>query len=282
MAEYDTDSDSPDDMPHLMTGNELDTYSSHSREIPMDATADSPEEDKAPAWTEDPDRAMARRASQATVKDSVKQLHPYAQTLGITDLESCLALENATFSEAHRGTREKFEYRLTKSGQLCLGLFTSAEPGTPAHDAETSPFANAPDSSEPQRKGVLLAQIIATLTTNELVADEDMEVPENWREGVNVEAGSGHNEKGRTLAIHSFAVLPGYQRRGLGTTLLKAYVQRMVEGEVADRVSIITYKYLVPYYTRMGFDNKGESGSTHGGGDWIDMVRAKQRLGIWH
>lgn len=261
------------EMPSLATENDLGIHSENApRQAPMDATDDEEDSEDIEPIRDETDFEIARRASQATVKDSVKELHPYAQTLAISNLDSCLALENATFPEAHRGTREKFTYRLTKSGQFCLGLFTSAEPGAPAHEAATSASANPPDSFSPDRKGILLAQIIATLTTNVLVKDDDMAVPENWQETWPAESTAGHKEHGRTLAIHSFAVLPGYQRRGLGTTLLKAYVQRMVEGEVADRISILAYDHLVPYYQRMGFDHKGKSSSTHGGENWNDMV----------
>lgn len=34
-------------------------------------------------------------------------LHPYAQTLSLADLESCVALENAAFPEEERCSREK-------------------------------------------------------------------------------------------------------------------------------------------------------------------------------
>lgn len=39
--------------------------------------------------------------------DSLKQLHPFAQMLTISDLESCITLENATFPEDQRCSREK-------------------------------------------------------------------------------------------------------------------------------------------------------------------------------
>ena len=38
-------------------------------------------------------------------------LHPYVQTLSISDLESCVALENATFPEHERCSREKVDIR---------------------------------------------------------------------------------------------------------------------------------------------------------------------------
>ena len=83
----------------------------------------------------------------------------------------------------------------------------------------------------------------------------------------------GHNEAGRTLAVHSLAVLPAYQHVGLGTTLMKAYVQRMVESDVADRISILTYEDLIGFYTKLGFENKGKSSNSYGGGNWTNMVR---------
>lgn len=54
--------------------------------------------------------------------------------------------------------------------------------------------------------------------------------------------------------------------------LMRAYVQRMVEAENADRIAIITYPNLVTWYEQMGFESLGESKCKHGGGGWIDMV----------
>lgn len=38
---------------------------------------------------------------------NLSDLHPYVQTLSLMDVESCVALENATFPENERGSREK-------------------------------------------------------------------------------------------------------------------------------------------------------------------------------
>lgn len=40
-------------------------------------------------------------------KNEEKNIHPYVQTLSLSDLESCLAVENAAFPEHHRATKEK-------------------------------------------------------------------------------------------------------------------------------------------------------------------------------
>lgn len=100
-----------------------------------------------------------------------------------------------------------------------------------------------------------------------------MKIPASANSGVSEGAAIGHQEDGRTIAIHSLAVLPDYQKKGLGTILMKDYIQRMVESETADRIAILTYGHLVRWYQEtFGFQRKGESGTTFGGGEWVDMV----------
>lgn len=43
------------------------------------------------------------------IPDKVKELHPYCAILGLSDLESCVRLENATFPEEQRCSREKVQ-----------------------------------------------------------------------------------------------------------------------------------------------------------------------------
>ena len=52
------------------------------------------------------DREMQLSNSLRTGTEKAN-LHPYVQALSIADLESCLALEEACFPEAERGSREK-------------------------------------------------------------------------------------------------------------------------------------------------------------------------------
>ena len=86
----------------------------------------------------------------------------------------------------------------------------------------------------------------------------------------------GHKENGRTICIHSLAVLPQYQNSGLGMTLMKSFLQRTESHGIADRAALITHKELIPYYEGFGFENKGESKCQFGGGGWYDMVRELQ------
>ncbi len=123
----------------------------------------------------------------------------------------------------------------------------------------------------------MLAHIVATQTSSETVTDASMGYPEDWQSPnpKPPKDGSeplGHQIHGKTIAIHSLAVLPAHQRKGLGKTLMRAYIQRMEDAGVADRLSLLAHEHLVRYYEKLGFDNRGESKATFGGGGWYDMV----------
>ena len=174
---------------------------------------------------------------------------------------------------SHAETRcSQFQYRLTTCGELSLGIFTSLEDKDPETERPKTPTieTSAPVySGAPERKAVLLGHIVATKTTNPTVTDADMEIPSPSSTKDKV----GHQETGQTICIHSLAVLPDYQGKGLGKTLMKAYLQRMEGQGVAERVALIARQELVVYYEGFGFVNRGKSGVRFGGGGWYDMVK---------
>ncbi|CAD0094835.1 unnamed protein product [Aureobasidium vineae] len=137
---------------------------------------------------------------------------------------------------------------------------------------ETASSAHHVYSGAPARKSVLLAHCVVTKTINPTVMDEDMEVPNDWKTSSVSSDNIGHREEGRTIAVHSLAVLPSLQNRGLGSTLLKAFIQRMEYVQAADRVALLAHGELVKFYEKLGFQNKGPSKATFGGGNWVDMV----------
>ena len=141
---------------------------------------------------------------------------------------------------------------------------------------------------------MLLGHLIATKTTHPTVTDADMAIPSPSPSSTTTTSNTpttttsssssnppnpekqelpGHREQGRTLCIHSLAVLPAYQRRGLGRTLLTAYLQRMESHGIADRAALLTHEALIPYYESFGFRNLGRSEASFGGGGWFDMVK---------
>jgi ribosomal protein S18 acetylase RimI-like enzyme len=95
---------------------------------------------------------------------------------------------------------------------------------------------------------VLLAHIVASRTNDEVVTDEAMDYPRDWNDSQPAASTVGHQEDGRTICIHSLGVLPQYQGRGLGHTLLLAYIQQMQSAGIADRLAIIAHNVSYTIY----------------------------------
>jgi ribosomal protein S18 acetylase RimI-like enzyme len=157
----------------------------------------------------------------------------------------------------------QFQYRLSKCSELSLGIFTSHE----GNDIPTAATASPVYTGAPQRKLVLLGHIVATMTTGLTVTDQDMGVPSESNSSL------GHKPEGRTVAIHSLAVLPDFQHKGLGTTLMKGFLDRLAKQDVADKAALIAHQEMIPFYEQFGFKNRGKSAAQFGGGGWFDMVK---------
>lgn len=138
---------------------------------------------------------------------------------------------------------------------------------------------------------MLLAHIVSTRCRGDVIADQDMDYPRDWRNLKGRSVDVGHQETGQTVGLHSLAVSPKLQGCGVGKMIVKAYLQQMNNSGLASRVSLIcqdvgrargrrweypalttVFKYLVRYYERFGFKHKGESKAQFGGGGWHDMV----------
>ena len=81
--------------------------------MPRDFFSRQPADEVTPL-TASPDAQTPRAGSFAeqmriSKGNDENNLHPYIQTLGIADLESCIALENAAFPEQERCSREKVQ-----------------------------------------------------------------------------------------------------------------------------------------------------------------------------
>ena len=109
------------------------------------------------------------------------------------------------------------------------------------------------------------------MTVNSRVQDEDMAYPEDWKTNSTPQS-TGHKPQGRTIALHSLAVSPNRQKTGLGKGLMKAYIDEMRRTGNADRIAILTYDRLVPYYEKLGFTHYGKSESEYAGVAWHDLV----------
>ncbi|KAE8149106.1 hypothetical protein BDV25DRAFT_156906 [Aspergillus avenaceus] len=191
-------------------------------------------------------------------RTKLDELHPFVQVLTVSNVDDCVSVESA-FPEQERCSREKFIYRLNRCPELCLGLFTLPIVG----------------EDQPKPRATLVGHIVATRTSTAFVTDKSMDLPANWQtERMTVENGEavGHDEYGSTIAIHSLAVLPEHQGKQVGSTLMKSYIQRIREAQIADRISIIVHDHLVSYYESFGFENRGPSKCQFGGGGWTNMM----------
>ena len=99
-----------------------------------------------------------------------------------------------------------------------------------------------------------------------------MDFPEDWTSNGANTSSKGQQDGGRTILIHSLAVLPEYQRQGLGKIIMKSYLQRMESSGIADRISLIAHDHFVKFYESFGFMNTGKSKCKFGGGEWFDLV----------
>ena len=99
-----------------------------------------------------------------------------------------------------------------------------------------------------------------------------MDLPPNWQSGISASETRGHQDGAPTIAVHSVAVLPGYQNRGLGRIIVRSHTQRMETSGVGKRIALLAHDPLVKFYEKMNFENEGKSDAKFGGGGWNDMV----------
>ena len=80
----------------------------------------------------------------------------------------------------------------------------------------------------------------------------------------------GHDADGENLVVFSVAVHPDYQRQGIASALMGAYI-RLAKQMNKSTVLLLCKENLVNFYNNLGFENRGRSASTHGGAVWYEM-----------
>ncbi len=80
-----------------------------------------------------------------------------------------------------------------------------------------------------------------------------------------------HVEDGPNVMLLGLDVLPEYRHRGLGTRIMKEYIQ--IEKERGRKKLFLTcHEDKIPFYEAMDYRHLGPSDSNWGGGNWHDMV----------
>jgi ribosomal protein S18 acetylase RimI-like enzyme len=79
------------------------------------------------------------------------------------------------------------------------------------------------------------------------------------------ESMSEHVPDGKTLVIHSVTVAPSHRRKGLGSSMLQAYVETMINDRPEIELILLLSKgYLLKFYASCGFSLVEMSSVQHG------------------
>lgn len=97
------------------------------------------------------------------------------------------------------------------------------------------------------------------VTNNETITDEMFS-------NVNL-----HTENGKWQSVFGLAVLPGHRKSGYAGKMIDFLIKQSKEQKKTG-IILTCKEYLVSYYKKFGFENKGISNSVHGGEVWYDMV----------
>lgn len=152
--------------------------------------------------------------------------------------------------------------------EICYGLFAKAGTSIPVQIPSEIPVVSQSDSEDDE----LIAHTISTKSDTKVVKDDDMVIAPNWKSDPKADAGVGHRPSGRSIALHSLAVSPVHQGSGFGKAIMRAYIKQIQQTADVDRISILTYDRLVPYYKNLGFTHYGKSASEYAGIAWHDLV----------
>lgn len=147
------------------------------------------------------------------------------------DLQACLEIEEACFSESEAASEEK----IRKRGLLYPDGFLVAE-----IDGVVVGFVNSGATDDPD------------LSNEEF---KDLE---------------GHDPDGRNIVILSIAVSPGCQGQGISRPLMTRFIEQS-RWLGKKKVLLLCKRDMIPYYEKFGFSEVGASSSTHGGSRWHEM-----------
>ena len=80
-----------------------------------------------------------------------------------------------------------------------------------------------------------------------------------------------HKKDGDYQTVFGLDTLPDYRRQGVGAHLMNALID--LSKKRGKKGVVLTCKdYLIHYYEKFGYINKGVSKSCHGGAKWNDML----------
>lgn len=149
----------------------------------------------------------------------------------LNDLDSSYAIEIACFPADEAASKDNMRTRLTSFPQ---GYIVA------------------------ELDNILVGHINSGATDKDDISDEALK------------AMIGHDADGENLVVFSVAVHPDYQRQGIASALMRAYI-RLAKQMNKSTVLLLCKENLVNFYSNLGFESRGRSASTHGGAVWYEM-----------
>ncbi|OWB64550.1 N-acetyltransferase activity protein [[Candida] boidinii] len=133
-----------------------------------------------------------------------------------------------------------------------------------------------PPSKSTILKETLIGHIIAAKCYDEHITDRSMEIPkltQDFLPDLTIEGNDkiGHVESSRYIGIHSIVINENYRGLKLGLLLIKDYLQKMNQQDIADKIVIIAKDKLVNFYESLEFIDEGISNCKFGGEEWHDL-----------
>lgn len=155
------------------------------------------------------------------------------RSVTMEDLPRCAAIEEICFPAAQAASRQTIEARIRSyPGHILAGVY------------------------EDEIVGYVMGPVIDRLyIEDEMFADT-----------------ACHSEENPYQAVFALAVVPAFQRRGIGGQLLHAMVE-LARKEGRRAVTLTCLQEKIRFYEALGFVNHGISASVHGGVQWYNMVR---------
>ncbi|KAF9352402.1 hypothetical protein BGX34_012175 [Mortierella sp. NVP85] len=199
--------------------------------------------------------------------------------LPASDVSKAYEIEIAEYPESEAASLENLIYRQSVAPHLFLGCYVrrgnqtqGEKPGERGeqHDAHDAQVQGQQTKNEDE---LLVGYIVSTQSSDKTLTHSSM---------------SSHDAKGSTVCIHSVCVARGYQRRGIATAMMKAYLKHLKSlneqssseavdpssssGCLLELVLLIAHKELIGLYSKAEFKLLGQSTVEHGPDPWFEMA----------
>lgn len=155
-----------------------------------------------------------------------------------TVLDAAYAIEAASYPPDEAASRADLELRMTQASPYFWGAF------------------NEQKLAQGDQSGALCGFVCGTLTSADRLTAESM---------------SRHEPAGTTLCIHSVVVTGQLRNRGVGSWILRSYLERVAGAGTTEQVMLLCKQPLEGFYTSAGFESLGDSGVVHGADPWTLM-----------